>query len=67
MEAMTLDLNKDQDCKWWAILRMHSRINISPFAQEDVYYNVVDPEIEAKEQLSYATLMYPSGLIHLRG
>lgn len=46
----TIQLNLDylEDCKRWAIIRMHSSVEGSPF-ENDALYRVHDPSIEAQK------------------
>ena len=56
-EGFELDLLKENELKWWCVLRMHPEVNISPFVVSEPRYIVVDPEIEAIKEISRGNLL----------
>ena len=48
---LTLNLNREDDLKTWAILRYWSKIKGSPFQIESAPFYVYDPEVEANKDI----------------
>lgn len=56
-EGFELDLAKEQELRWWCVLRMHPEVDVSPFAADEPRYIVLDTEVEAAKDIAKATLL----------